>query len=40
MKMYREMMRKLATVGIPLALATLLYTLITNGQACLGAARL
>jgi len=40
MKMYREMMRKLAPIGIPLALATLLYTLITNGQACLGAARL
>jgi len=40
MKMYREMMRKLAPIGIPLAVATLLYTLITTGQNCLGAARL
>lgn len=36
MKMYKEMLRKLAPVGIPLAVATLLYTVITGGQNCFG----
>ena len=32
MKMYKEMLRKLMPVGMPLALATLIYTLIVGGQ--------
>ncbi len=36
MKMYKETMRRLAPVGIPLAIATLLYTVITTGQNCFG----
>ena len=36
MKMYKETMRRLAPVGIPLAIATLLYTVITTGQSCFG----
>ncbi len=36
MKMYRESLRKLAPVGIPLGILTLLYTVITGGQDCFG----
>ncbi len=32
MKMYKEMLRKLMPVGMPLALATLIYTVIVSGQ--------
>jgi ABC-2 type transport system permease protein len=34
--MYRESLRKLAPVGIPLGVLTLLYTVITGGQDCFG----
>jgi len=36
MKMYKETLKKLSLVGIPLAVATLLYTFITGGQDCFG----
>lgn len=32
MKMYKEMLRKLMPIGLPLALITLIYTVITSGQ--------
>lgn len=32
MKMYKEMLRKLLPVGMPLAVATLIYTVIVSGQ--------
>lgn len=32
MKMYREMLRRLMPIGIPLAVATFIYTLIVGGQ--------
>ncbi|MCE5342894.1 MAG: hypothetical protein LLF96_04800 [Eubacteriales bacterium] len=37
MKMYKETLRKLLPVGLPLAILTLLYTGITGGQNCFGA---
>ncbi len=37
MKMYKDTLRKLSPVGIPLAAATLLYTIISGGQNCFGA---
>lgn len=36
MKMYRETLRRLLPIGLPLALGTLIYTLITGGQNCFG----
>lgn len=36
MKMYRETLRRLLPIGLPLLLATLIYTLITGGQNCFG----
>lgn len=36
MKMYKETLRRLSLVGIPLAIATLVYTIILGGQACFG----
>ena len=32
MKMYRETLRRLLPIGLPLALGTLIYTIITGGQ--------
>jgi hypothetical protein len=37
MKMYRETLRKLMPIGLPLALATLIYTIIVGGQNYFGA---
>lgn len=37
MKLYREMMRKLTIVGLPLLAVTFVYTLVTGGQNCFGA---
>ncbi len=37
MKMYKEMLRKLMPVGLPLALATFIYTVIVGGQNYFGA---
>jgi ABC-2 type transport system permease protein len=36
MRMYKESLRKLLPVGLPLAILTLLYTGITGGQNCFG----
>ncbi len=38
MKMYKEMLRKTAVVGIPLLAITLVFTLVSGGQACFGSA--
>ena len=37
MKMYKETLRRLLPVGLPLAIVTVLYTVITQGQNCFGA---
>ena len=34
MKLYKESLRKLAVVGLPLLVVTMVYTLVTGGQAC------
>ncbi len=34
--MYKETLRRLSLVGIPLAIVTLVYTIILGGQACFG----
>jgi len=36
MKMYKEMLRKTAVVGIPLLAITMVYTLVNGGQSCFG----
>ena len=36
MKLYKEMLRKTAAVGIPLLAVTLIFTLVNGGQACFG----
>ncbi len=36
MKLYREMLRKLTMVGLPLLAVTMVYTLVTGGQAYFG----
>ena len=36
MKLYKEMLRKLMPIGAPLAVATLIYTVIVGGQNCFG----
>ncbi|MFH1513750.1 MAG: hypothetical protein ABIG45_10400, partial [Bacillota bacterium] len=38
MKLYKEMLRKLTIVGLPLLAVTMVYTLVTGGQACFGQA--
>ncbi|HPS82650.1 MAG TPA: hypothetical protein PLP25_12415, partial [Candidatus Limiplasma sp.] len=36
MKMYRETFKRLSPIGLALAIATLIYTIITGGQDCFG----
>ena len=38
MKLYKEMLRKTAAVGIPLLAVTLIFTLVNGGQDCFGKA--
>lgn len=40
MKLYKEMLRKLAVVGLPLLAVTMVYTLVKGGSDCFGAYRI